>query len=403
LAALAVMSDFLRRLSMTSIKTRTFGAVLIVLAGFVWTGAAQAIPAWARQYEKDCSSCHTAWPQLNKQGREFKENGYRMSDQIGKSVEHDSFPVSAVLISRPYDKKDSQDDPRSRLLHELEVFIGGAIGDEFSGFLEIEYEDANDQALNDQIKPGMLAWNFSPAFNLQAVWGQSFFSDPYGFLRGLQHVTRGQVGVIDSEYGGTDGNFNSSRQSLTATGRLGGKFFYSLGVSGEASDVDAVNAQNINARVAYDITDKIMVGALLIEGDATSSNRNYSRYGVDSQIDIGDSRINLAYIQGSDDVCGASDCTGLSTSSVDNDAYSAQWLYTFTTEGGRPTFVPTVRFDHYENAQASGASADFDEIVLNLAYYVRENVKLYVEYWDRDGPTSADDDSRITLQAHIGF
>lgn len=390
---------------MNSVKPgkRTAGVVLTVLAGLIWTSAAQAIPAWARQYEKDCSSCHTAWPQLNEKGREFKENGYRMSDQVGKVVEYDSFPVSAVLISRPYDKKDSQDDQRSRLLHEVEVFIGGAIGDQFSGFLEFEYEDAGDQPLNDQIKPGMVAWNFSPAFNLQAVWGQSFFSDPYGFLRGLQKVTRGQVGVIESEYGGTDGNFNSSRQSLTATGRLGGKLFYSLGVSGEAGDVDAVDAQNINARVAYDFTDKIMVGALLIEGDAASSNRNYSRYGIDSQIDFGDSRINLAYIFGSDDICGATDCTGLSTSSVDNDAYSAQWLYTFRTEGGRPTFVPTVRFDHYENAQASSESADYDDFVVNIAYYFRENVKAYIEYWDHNGPTSAADDSRITLQAYVAF
>lgn len=385
------------------IRTRTVSAVFTVLIGLMWTCAAQAIPAWARQYEKDCSSCHTAWPQLNQKGREFKENGYRMADEVGKNVEHDSFPIAAVLISRPYDKKDSDDDAHSRILHEMELFIGGAIGDQFSGFLELEYEDAADAALGDQVKPGVVAWNYNRAFNLQAVWGQSFFSDPYGFLRGLQHVTRGQVGVINSEYGGTDGNFNSSRQSLTATGRLGEKFFYSLGVSGEADDVEGADAQNINARVAFDFTDKFMVGALLIEGDAASSNRNYSRYGIDSQIDLGKSRINLAFITGTDDVCGASDCTGVPTSEVDNDAYSAQWMHTFTTESGRPTFVPTVRFDHYEIADSDGVDADFDEIVLNLAYYFRENVKAYVEYWDRSGPTSAEDDNRITLQAHVGF
>lgn len=388
---------------MISIKTRTFGVVLTVLAGLIWTSAAQAIPAWARQYEKDCSSCHTAWPQLNQKGREFKENGYRMTDQVGKKVEHDSLPVAAVLISRPYDKWDSDSDPSSRFLHEVELFLGGAIGDQFSGFLEIEYEDANDAALGDQIKPGMVAWNYSRAFNLQAVWGQSFFADPYGFLRGLQRATRGRTGFIDSEFGGTDGNFDSSRQGLNATGRLGKQFFYSVGVSGIADDVEGVDAQNLNARVAYDVTDKIMIGALLIEGDVSSYNRKYSRYGIDSQIDIGKSRINLAYIAGSDDVCDATDCTGLSTSSVDNDAYSAQWMHTFTTEGGRPTFVPTVRFDHYEGSQSSSENADFEDLVFNLAYYLRENVKVHLEYLNRSGPTSAEDDSRFTLQAHIGF
>lgn len=382
---------------------RAAGLSVALLLGVICSGTAEAIPAWSRQYEKACSSCHTAWPQLNKQGREFKENGYRMADEVGKNVEYDSFPVAAVLISRPYDKADSNEDAQSRMLHELELFVGGAIGDQFSGFVEFEYEDANDAALGDQIKPGMVAWNLSPAFNLQAVWGQSFFADPYGLLRGLQHVTRGQVGVIDSEYGGTDGNFNSSRQSLTATGRLGKKVFYAVGISGEAGDVEGTEAQNLNARLAFDITDKIMVGAVLVDGDVASIDRSYSRYGIDSQIDIANSRLDLAYITGKDDVCGVTDCTGLTTSEVDNDAYSVQWFYTFTTEAGRPTFVPTIRYDHFETNQASGDNADFDDFVVNLAYYIRENVKAYVEYWDRSGPTSAEDDSRFTLQAHVGF
>ncbi|MGH8863994.1 MAG: hypothetical protein ACREVZ_05045 [Burkholderiales bacterium] len=370
------------------------------LLGLMWAGTAQAIPAWARQYEKDCSSCHTAWPQLNQKGREFKENGYRMADEVGKTVEYDSFPVSAVFISRPYDKKDSESDAQSRMLHELELFMGGAIGDEFSAFVEVEYEDANDAALGDQIKPGMVAWNFSPAFNLQAVWGQMLFADPYGFLRGLQKLSRGQVGAIDSEYGGADGSFNTSRQNLSATGRLAKKFFYSVGLSGEADDVEGNDAQNAHVRVAYDFTDNFMVGGLLVDGDASSTNRSYTRYGVDSQIDVGNSRINLAYIQGTDDDCGASDCTGLATSEHDNDAYSAQWFYTFTTEGGRPTFVPLIRFDHTE---ANDGSDESDDFVVNLTYYLRENVKAYVEYWDHSGPTPEDDDSRITLQAYVGF
>jgi len=370
------------------------------LLGLMWAGTAQAIPAWARQYEKDCSSCHTAWPQLNAQGREFKENGYRMTDEIGQKVEHDSFPISAVFISRPYDKKDSDSDQRSRLLHEIEIFMGGAFGDQFSGFVELEYEDAQDEPLNDQIKPGMVAWNFSPAFNLQAVWGQTLFADPYGFYRGLQKLTRGQVGVIDHAYGEADGSFNDSRQHLSATGRIAKKLFYSAGVSGENGDVDAVDAQNLHLRLAYDITDKIMIGGLLIDGNAASTSRNYSRYGIDSQVEVANSRINLAYIQGSDDVCGEPDCTGLATTEEDNDAWSAQWFYTFTTEDGRPTFVPLVRYDRFESDDGSSVSKD---LTLNLTYYFRENVKAYIEYRDHNAPTSAEDDSRVTLQAYFGF
>jgi predicted porin len=216
----------------------------------------------------------------------------------------------------------------------------------------------------------------------------------------LQKLSRGQVGVIDHSYGDADGSFNSSRQNLSATGRIAKKFFYSAGVSGEADDVDAVDAQNLHLRLAYDITDKFMVGALLIDGNAASKNREYSRYGIDSQLDFRNSRFNLAYIAGSDDVCGADDCTGLATSEEDNDALSAQWFYTFTTDGGRPTFVPLVRFDRLESDDGSSVS---ENLTLNLTYYFRENVRAYIEYWDHNAPTSAEDDSRVTLQAYFGF
>jgi mono/diheme cytochrome c family protein len=43
---------------------------------------AQAIPAFARKYNVDCTYCHTAWPQLNRQGYIFRRLGYRMPWEV---------------------------------------------------------------------------------------------------------------------------------------------------------------------------------------------------------------------------------------------------------------------------------------------------------------------------------
>jgi mono/diheme cytochrome c family protein len=47
--------------------------------------SAQAIPAFARKYNVDCTYCHTAWPQLNRTGYIFRRLGYRMPYEVPTS------------------------------------------------------------------------------------------------------------------------------------------------------------------------------------------------------------------------------------------------------------------------------------------------------------------------------
>jgi mono/diheme cytochrome c family protein len=44
--------------------------------------AAQAVPAFARKYDVDCTYCHTVWPQLNRNGLIFRYLGYRMPYEV---------------------------------------------------------------------------------------------------------------------------------------------------------------------------------------------------------------------------------------------------------------------------------------------------------------------------------
>ena len=52
----------------------TGGMLLAVL----WSGVAQAMPAFARQYEMSCAMCHNAFPRLNEFGEHFRDSNYRL-------------------------------------------------------------------------------------------------------------------------------------------------------------------------------------------------------------------------------------------------------------------------------------------------------------------------------------
>ena len=55
------------------------GSVLTILVlGLALAPRAEAVPAFARKLGMGCRECHSAWPALNKFGRNFKENGYRL-------------------------------------------------------------------------------------------------------------------------------------------------------------------------------------------------------------------------------------------------------------------------------------------------------------------------------------
>ncbi len=401
-------------------------SIILGLISILYFNPAQAIPAFASKYEKSCSYCHTAWPQLNKRGRRYKEQGYRLPDEVGEDqsiagyMELGTFPISTRLISRPVDKKSSGDF-KLRALHEIELYVAGSVGKRWSAFFEIEAEDEND--FSPDIPVGVLSFNLHPAFNIQAVLGDTFWADPYGFLSDNQRLTRGHVSVIDQRFGGADGDkgrLRSRRQSVNLTGRLFDRLFYFAGVGGVAGDSEGVNASNFQGRIAFDITDDIMIGAFGITGETNAhtvtstttdpdsgflretstqfADREFRRYGMDFQADLpsewGNTRFQGAFIHTEDD-------NAEGTLTEDNNAWSIQAFHTFKTKTGKPTWVPLIRYDHYEK---NDGEDKYDEVSLNLSYYLKQNIRAYVEYFNQiNVPDGKDDDDRITLQMELAF
>ena len=383
-------------------------ACALPLVGLLWSASANAVPSFARKYDVNCMTCHRAFPELNEAGREFKELGYRfpagsrfeenVNQEISDFLQLETHvPLSAVLVARPYDKKDSGNE-KVRALHEIELIAAGVFGEQWSGFFEMEAEDETD--FDAEFGPAVLTWNRSKELNLQFVWGPTFWADPYGIVGDRFRLTRGHVGAIDQRFGGADdgGRFRSNRQNVGVYGRVADKLFYNVNWSGLAEDAEGENASSLSSLVAYDVTDKLMIGAFAISGENEDENRDFSRTGVQFQADVGDARIQALHVSAKDDRA-VGDLRG--PGEDDNDALSLQASYVFLDDSLRPTWVPLIRYDSYETADGA---ATFDELTLNLSYYFTQNIRGYVEYWDRfDAPTPAQEDSRITIQLVVGF
>ncbi|MEE8429519.1 MAG: hypothetical protein V3S33_08475 [Gammaproteobacteria bacterium] len=383
--------------------------VLVFAALTVVANSAQAIPAFARKYQTDCSSCHTAFPQLNKAGRKFKEAGYRFPKLKGEETISDflhwgqHFPISALVKSRPYDKK-SNGDEKLRAIHEVEILIGGVLYKNVSGFMELEAEDedTNERGFEIGVAHGWLTYSFDQAANVQASWGPLLATDPYDTYS--RRLTRGTPSVLDRKFGGADndGKLSSPRQSISIYGRPipeHSQLYYSAGVAGVAGDSEGVNPKTVWGRLAYDVTKDVMIGLLAIDGeceegaDDCAVDRDYKRYGIDAQADIADFRVMGVWLTAEDD-------NAAGTDQEDNDAWYIQAQYVMKRDG-RPTWAPIIRLDQWEE---DDGSSEFSAVTLNLSYYFTQNIKGFIEYFDLyDADNSDDENSRFTLQIEAAF
>ena len=374
-----------------------------------------AIPAFARKTNMACSSCHTAWPVLNAFGRQYKEHGYRLghleapTKTISKDLRWDeNLPVSVILVSRPYDKKDSGKQ-KIRALHEVELMVAGPMGEKYSAFFEIEAEDevTNGIGFDTGIPVAVLSYNHNEAMNLQFSYAGNTVFDPYNSYSNSRRMTRGKNSVIDQKFGGADngGKLASSRQNISLYGRPTPSFFYGVGISGDAGDPEGVEGNTITARIAFDISPSLTIGALAVNGTCDGRgvatppavnecevSRDYSRVGIDLQSEISGLMINAVALTAKDD-------NGAATSTTENNAFYVQALYSFK-EGARTTWAPLLRFDSYEK---NDGAEKVNEITFGINYYLTENVRSMLEVWNKDSDNNANDDDRFTIQLFAAF
>lgn len=118
---------------------------------------AWAIPDFARKYETGCSSCHTqTFPELNTNGRRFKENGFRRSAEEesrlaeGRRTDPDRARPMALLqdlplglriqssVEVPWSPEDSDRNTVDfHMFENVYVMSGSPLAERFSYFLSL--------------------------------------------------------------------------------------------------------------------------------------------------------------------------------------------------------------------------------------------------------------------------
>ncbi len=176
--------------------TRRPGRLLssLVCLLLCWTGAAQALPSFARQTGQPCTGCHVGGfgPQLTPFGREFKLRGYTMQGGNASAL-----PVSAMLVTTYTHTAAAQSEPagpydgtnNNASLQELSLFAAGRLSSHVGMFVQATYSDIDRHLGLDNVE-----FRFAQPFTRGShggVWGISVNNSPgLSDLRHTQGVWR---------------------------------------------------------------------------------------------------------------------------------------------------------------------------------------------------------------------
>ncbi len=122
--------------------------LLLVLAE-----SAEAVPAFARQYDVQCNVCHTRPPRLNSFGEQFHLMGFQMpsaarpggivgslrDDGVAKTA-IDSLALRIVGGLFEYSESPRETERKFEPPHEVELFVARALAPDVSLYVEFEYE-----------------------------------------------------------------------------------------------------------------------------------------------------------------------------------------------------------------------------------------------------------------------
>jgi hypothetical protein len=244
---------------------------------------AEAIPAFSRQTEKACSTCHQALPKLNQTGQSFRMNGFRFPEDKEwtdiQDMKH--VPVSTrIIVEAEYNNADNSKATSKLGVATIELMAGAPLGTTgvFSPYIDIGYANrtiAVNQAygqINDLLGPtghGLLNLRFGQ-FDIalpflshsQRVMRQRYFAQSALGVLGAraQTVTPPGVPVVDEalEFYNTAVELNGQWVGENFTHR------YMVGVfqPQQITEVNRLENPGVYATYAATIFDNYQIGAI---------------------------------------------------------------------------------------------------------------------------------------------
>lgn len=201
---------------------------------------AEAVPAFARQYDLQCNVCHTRPPRLNRFGEQFHMMGFQIPSAarpqgLVGSIKEDG-PVKTLIDSLAlrivgglfeYSESPRETETKFEPPHEVELFITRPITPDVSIYVELEYEPKmieftrrrgffEDEHHFGLGKEAFFMWNLGRLVGAlgaptMEMGGQTMIGRHGGFT---MHGPMLMAGKIDPN---TNFSYSTNRQMLEAT------------------------------------------------------------------------------------------------------------------------------------------------------------------------------------------
>ena len=122
----------------------TFLSMLAVAFAMLFSGAAQAVPSFARQTGQNCLACHAGgqFPELTPYGRMFKLTGYTIGQ---RELPLAMMGVLTATKPRVNDPAQGKTQDGSLIFNTGSLFLAGKISDKVGGFAQITYNNYDSQ------------------------------------------------------------------------------------------------------------------------------------------------------------------------------------------------------------------------------------------------------------------
>jgi hypothetical protein len=194
-------------------KSSQLGLLLTLIILFLNINLGNAVPSYARQTGMACAACHTAFPELNAFGRQFKLNGYTLSTLKNIEATDDKekvklslspiAPLSGMVMTSfshlaakvPGTQNDNIEFPQ-----QLSLFYAGQITPHIGTFIQITYDaqggaiglDNTDIRYSNHFALGEKDWTYGFTLNnnptVQDVWNTvPAWSYPYSTSGTVPH------------------------------------------------------------------------------------------------------------------------------------------------------------------------------------------------------------------------
>jgi hypothetical protein len=255
-------------------------AMLVLIAS-----DAYAIPAFARKYKAPCNTCHTVFPQLNRFGRDFRDNGFRMPDEVQPLLKSHASPPGTPQTSNasadfwsfipeqiPFSvqaKLHYVIDPKGDVtndfqLEELQLQSGGTFTPRISYYLHHHLVEGGNPGT---LYAGWVRFNNLGGTNwFNVTVGQ--FELPLSFSPEIERLSSFEYLAYDRQLGANPFNLNTPQLGVQVFGQSerGTKVWAGvvngtgLAESDTTGTVDSNSFKDVYARVGQEIGEHVFGG-----------------------------------------------------------------------------------------------------------------------------------------------